>query len=74
MTPTIEQLQEKAKERVNRNYLFYQPFIVGLALFSEDTLNKATYFENLVFGEVCRLRMEFLEKSVIRAELVERKK
>jgi len=74
MSPTQEQLQLKAKERVSRNFLYWQPYVLGLALFSEDTLRKATYIEHLLINEVCRLRNEFLENQIIRAELVQRKK
>jgi hypothetical protein len=47
---------------------------MGMAMISEQTLNRATYFEHLVFAEVARRREEYLDSRVMKAEWVERKK
>jgi hypothetical protein len=73
-SPTLEQLQAGAKERVNRDILYWQPYIVGMAMISEHRLNKATYFEHLIINEVIKRREEYLDSRVVKAELVERKR
>lgn len=42
-------------------------------MISEDTLNKATYFEHIVFNEVARRKEDYLDSRIMKAELVERK-
>ncbi len=71
--PTEAQLQKAAAEKVKRNLFFWNPFITGLAVLSEETVKTATPFEMLVLQEVMQRRENYLNTRIVKAELVERK-
>lgn len=73
-SPKSDQIRERAKKELNRRFGFYKPFVIGMAMVSEDTLRTATPFELILWDEVSTLRETFLDSKVINAQLVERKK
>lgn len=67
-------MQKLAKESVNKNYLYYKPFIVGLSNFDENTINESTFFELLIIDEVYKQREEYMDRKVYYTEQITRKR
>jgi len=72
--PSLSQIQSQARKEIKNRFWYWKPFITGLALLSETTINQADPFDLIVIDEVMKYREEYLENQIIKAELVERKR
>lgn len=71
--PTKAEMEKAAAERVRRDLFFWNPFITGLAVLSEETVRTATPFKMLILQNVMERREEYLSSRIIKSELVERR-
>ena len=72
--PSESELRAEAKRIIAENVYYWKPFIMGLAILSEEAINNASPFGLLIIDEVLNYKNEFLETRVLKAELVERRK